>query len=99
MQGYVLEVKNIYFYCSFFVYSNFIMPCFGWMLLDPFFPRHTKKNCSTPQNHHFSDPAAQNSEDHGPVPLLEYTQSCKEPCDRMNKKTNYIIISCYTPAI
>jgi hypothetical protein len=21
------------------------------------------------------------------VPLLEYTQSCKEPCDRMNNKT------------
>ncbi len=35
MQGYVLEVKK--FYCSLFVYSNFIMPCFGWMLLDPFF--------------------------------------------------------------
>ena len=53
----------------------------------PFFPHHTKKNRSTPQNHHFSDPNAQNSEDHGPVPLLEYTQSCKEPCDRMNNKT------------
>ncbi len=27
------------------------------------------------------------SEDHGPVPLLEYTQSCKDPCDSMNNKT------------
>ena len=83
MQGYVLEVKK-YVYRSFFVDSNFIMACFGWMLLNTFFSSH-KKELFSPQKSPFLRPRC--SEDHGPVPLLEYTQSYKEPCDRMNNKT------------
>ena len=58
MQGYVLEVKNICLLLI-FVDSNFIMAVFGWMLLYPVFLITQKKNCSTPKNHHFSDPDAQ----------------------------------------
>ena len=86
MQGYVLEVKNICLLLIFCVLQLY-HALFLMNVARPFFPHHTKKNCSTPQNHHFSDTDAQNSEDHGPVPLLEYTQSCKKPCDRMNNKT------------
>ena len=87
MQGYVLEVKKYIFLLLIFCVLQLYHALFWMDVARSFFPHHTKKNCSTLQNHHFSDPDAQRSEDHGPVPLLEYTQGCKEPCDSMNNKS------------
>ena len=58
MQGYVLEVKkymSIANFCGLQLYHG----CFWMDVALPCFPHHTKKNCSTPKNHHFSDPDAQ----------------------------------------
>ena len=81
MQGYVLEVKkymSIANFCGLQLYHG----CF-WM--DTLFSSSHKKELFDPQKSPFLRPRC--SEDHGPVPLLEYTQSCKEPCDSMNNKT------------
>ena len=84
MQGYALEVKK---YMSL---ANFLWtPTLSWLVLDgcclTHFSSSHEKELINAQKSPFLRPRC--SEDHGPVPLLEYTQSCKESCDSMNNKT------------
>ena len=64
-------------------------PTLSWLDLDGccliLFCLLHKKELFDPPKSPFFRPRC--SEDHGPVPLLEYTQSCKESCDSMNNKT------------
>ena len=83
MQGYVLEVKK-YMSIAHFLWT----PTLSWlilrMLLYPFFLITQKRIVRPPK---ITISQAKMLRSHGPVPLLEYTQSCKEPCDSMNNKT------------